>query len=95
VLDPADYAQHLMAAGCAVDAWSTTYVHVFPWTEGDHPVLVWLDGTALNPMRQALGPAEWPAFRAAVGEGVAAAYPATDGIVYYPFRRVFVVARVG
>ncbi len=32
--DPADYAELLARAGCEVDAWETTYVHILP---GDDP----------------------------------------------------------
>lgn len=94
VLDPTGYAQLLTAAGCAVDAWETTYTHLLP-ADGtaEHPVLRWLDGTALRPVRAALTDDEWAAFRAALGAELAAAYPARSGLVYFPFRRVFVVAR--
>ena len=98
VRDAAGYAALLTRAGCAVDAWETVYVHQLPaGDDGGHPVLRWMEGTALRPVRAALGgdtPA-WAAFRAALGERLAAAYPAADGVVPFPFRRIFVVAVTG
>ncbi|MGQ5263747.1 trans-aconitate 2-methyltransferase [Micromonospora sp. ZYX-F-536] len=94
--DPADYAALLTGAGCAVDAWETTYVHLLPARPAaDHPVLAWMEGTALRPVRAALDAAGWSAFRAELGVRLAAAYPPRQGQVYFPFRRVFVVARTG
>ena len=52
--DPVDYAALLAGAGCAVDAWETTYVHLLPAVAADHPVLAWMEGTALRPVRAAL-----------------------------------------
>ncbi len=94
--DPADYAALLTAAGCAVDAWETTYVHLLPARPAAaHPVLAWMEGTALRPVRAALDAAGWSAFRAELGVRLTAAYPVRQGQVYFPFRRVFVVARTG
>ena len=97
VRDPDGYASLLAGAGCAVDAWETTYVHLLPVTAGDdHPVLRWMEGTALRPVRAALGEGpDWAAFRRDLNGRLADAYPARDGVVYFPFRRVFVVARTG
>ncbi|SCF27136.1 trans-aconitate 2-methyltransferase [Micromonospora viridifaciens] len=94
--DPVDYAALLVGAGCAVDAWETTYVHLLPAPAGaDHPVLSWMEGTALRPVRAALAPAGWADFRAELGIRLAQAYPVRQGQVYFPFRRIFVVARTG
>jgi trans-aconitate 2-methyltransferase len=94
--DAAGYAALLTRAGCAVDAWETVYVHLLPddADAGGHPVLRWMEGTALRPVRSALGDGpDWAAFRAELGERLAAEYPASDGVVPFPFRRVFAVAR--
>jgi trans-aconitate 2-methyltransferase len=93
VPDAAAYAGLLTRLGCAVDAWETTYVHLLAADAGEHPVLRWMEGTALRPVRAALrdGP-DWVAFRSALGERLAEEYPAADGMVYFPFRRIFVVA---
>lgn len=93
--EPVDYATLLTGAGCAVDAWETTYVHLLPAAGADHPVLAWMEGTALRPVRAALDAAGWAAFRAELGVRLAEAYPVRQGQVYFPFRRIFVVARTG
>jgi trans-aconitate 2-methyltransferase len=98
VPDATGYAELLGGAGCAVDAWETTYVHVLPAAgdgRGDtpgHPVLRWMEGTALRPVRAALTDDEWDAFRSELDGRLASAYPVRDGVVYFPFRRVFAVA---
>lgn len=96
VLDAAGYAALLTGAGCAVDAWETTYVHLLPAPAADHPVLSWMEGTALRPVRAALGDgARWADFRRALGEQLSDAYPVRAGAVYFPFRRIFFVAQTG
>jgi trans-aconitate 2-methyltransferase len=94
VPDAAGYAELLGAAGCAVDAWETTYVHVLTAEGTAHPVLSWMEGTALRPVRAALADDEWSVFRSELDTRLTEAYPVRDGVVYFPFRRVFVVARV-
>jgi trans-aconitate 2-methyltransferase len=97
--DPAGYANLLIAAGATVDAWSTTYLHLLPDDGPEHPVLRWLEGTALRPVKAAfgadaaLGENAWRDFRADLGRELAVAYPAAHGYVAFPFRRIFVVAR--
>ncbi|MEV0608586.1 trans-aconitate 2-methyltransferase [Polymorphospora rubra] len=96
VLDAAGYAALLTGAGCAVDAWETTYLHLLPaGPDAEHPVLRWLDGTALRPVRAALDPGAFTAFRRELEVRLEAAYPVRDSLVYFPFHRVFVVARTG
>lgn len=93
VEDPIGYAALLADAGCAVDAWETTYLHEF---SGENPVLDWISGTALRPVRNRLGDAEWEEFRAALTPLLNAAYPRRpDGRTFFPFRRIFVVAQIG
>ena len=91
--DPAGYAGLLMGAGAQVDAWETTYLHLLPAGGDTHPVLRWMEGTALRPVKAALDENAWESFRADLGRELAAAYPAAHGHVAFPFRRVFVVAR--
>ena len=105
VLDPAGYAQLLTGLGCQVDAWETTYLHLLPATSADersassraddeHPVLRWMEGTAMRPARSALpDPRTGTTFRAELRPLLASAYPTADGVVAFPFRRIFVVAR--
>ncbi|MFL6123391.1 trans-aconitate 2-methyltransferase [Actinophytocola sp.] len=92
VLDPAGYAALLSDAGCEVDAWETTYVQRLT---GEDPVLEWITGTALRPIRNALPDDDWQRFRAELASTLRAEYPRrADGTTWFPFRRVFAVARV-
>jgi trans-aconitate 2-methyltransferase len=92
--DAAGYAGLLMDAGAAVDAWETTYVHLLPATGPGHPVLRWMEGTALRPVKAALGEPAWRDFQAELGATLAAEYPARNGYVAFPFRRIFAVATI-
>jgi len=87
--DPADYAELLARAGCEVDAWETTYVHIL---RGDDPVLEWYKGTGLRPVLAVLGADQAADFLAEYGEKVRAAYPPASFGTVFPFRRVFAVA---
>lgn len=92
VLDPDGYAALLSDAGCEVDAWETTYLQRLT---GEDPVLEWVTGTALRPIRDALPDEEWQRFRAELAPKLRADYPQrADGTTWFPFRRVFAVARV-
>jgi trans-aconitate 2-methyltransferase len=90
VLDAAGYARLLQAAGCAVDAWDTTYVHVLPGPTG---VLDWLSGTTLRPVRAELDDDGWAEFTGELGRELAEAYPVGPAGALLGFRRIFVVAR--
>jgi trans-aconitate 2-methyltransferase len=90
--DPGDYLDALAGLGCAVDAWETTYLHLLT---GDDPVFAWVSGTGARPTLQALPDDLRPRFEQEFRRRLAAAYPARESGVVLPFRRVFVVARVG
>ena len=90
---PADYAGLLTDVGCTVDAWESTYLHEL---RGSTPVLDWISGTALTQVRQRLTDRDWRRYRELIIPLLAQAYPARpDGTTFFPFRRVFVVARTG
>lgn len=90
--EPTEYADVLAAAARHVDVWETTYLHRLT---GPDPVLQWISSTALRPVRDALG-ADYAAFRAELAPRLRAAYPARpDGTTWFPFRRIFAVARKG
>lgn len=90
--DPVDYAELLAETGADVDAWETTYLHRL---RGANPVLEWIKGTALRPVRAALDDEQWEAFRAALGPRLEYAYPERpDGSTWFPFRRIFAVAHL-
>ncbi|MGH4019338.1 MAG: trans-aconitate 2-methyltransferase [Pseudonocardiaceae bacterium] len=92
VLEPAGYAALLESCGTEVDVWETTYLHRMT---GHDPVLDWITGTALRPVRSALSAQEWSAFRAELAPRLRAAYPAgAGGVTWFPFRRIFAVAQV-
>jgi trans-aconitate 2-methyltransferase len=91
VLDPAGYATVLSDAGCTVDAWETTYLQRLT---GPDAVLEWITGTALRPVKAALSEPEWHDFRTQLAPALRAEYPTrADGSTWFPFRRVFAVAR--
>lgn len=93
VLEPAGYAALLDAGAAEVDVWETTYLHQL---RGADPVLDWVSGTALRPIRAALCEQDWFDFRAALAPRLRAAYPpGADGVTWFPFRRIFAVAQVG
>jgi trans-aconitate 2-methyltransferase len=92
VSTPSEYAALLTDAGCAVDAWETTYIHQLT---GETPVLDWITGTALTEVQARLSAPRWEDFRHAITPLLASAYPRRrDGRTFFPFRRVFVVAQV-
>jgi trans-aconitate 2-methyltransferase len=91
VAEPAEYAELLAGAGAEVDVWETTYQQRLT---GPDPVLEWISGTALRPVRDALCEDEYAAFRSELAPRLRAAYPARpDGTTWFPFRRIFAVAR--
>ena len=61
-------------------------------------MLEWIGSTALRPVRDALDAATdgaYAAFRAELAPRLHTAYPVQpDGITWFPFRRIFAVARV-
>ncbi|MCA1279181.1 hypothetical protein LCD33_05355, partial [Saccharopolyspora sp. 7B] len=76
--------------GAPPHAWETTYAHRL---SGPDPVLEWVTGTALRPVRAALDEPDWQRFRAALADRLRTSYPArADGTTWFPFRRIFVVA---
>jgi trans-aconitate 2-methyltransferase len=87
--DPAEYAELLAGAGCEVDAWETTYVHIL---QGSDPVLEWYKGTGLRPVLAVLDADQAADFLAEYGEKIRVAYPPGPFGTLLPFRRVFTVA---
>jgi trans-aconitate 2-methyltransferase len=92
--DAAGYATRLTGLGATVDAWETTYVHLLPATGDEHPVLRWMEGTALRPVKAVLEDAGYRAYKIALAGRLTTAYPVVNGLVPFPFRRIFVVARI-
>ncbi|WP_299517784.1 methyltransferase domain-containing protein [uncultured Serinicoccus sp.] len=91
--DPVDYLRVLAGAGCEVDAWETTYLHVLdPAGDDPDPVFTWVSATGARPTLQALPPDLREDFADELRAALRAAYPRTDAGVVLPFRRVFAVA---
>jgi trans-aconitate 2-methyltransferase len=91
VPEPGGYAELLAGAGADVDVWETTYLHRLT---GADPVLRWISSTALRPVRDALPDEDYADFRSELAPRLRAAYPARpDGTTWFPFRRIFAVAR--
>ncbi|GAB3298332.1 trans-aconitate 2-methyltransferase [Parasphingorhabdus pacifica] len=93
VPDPLVYADVLADLGATADVWETTYVQRL---SGEDPVLDWISGTALRPLRSVLDEDRWQRFRGQLAPRLRSAYPQrSDGTTWFPFRRIFVVAHRG
>ena len=91
VATPARYADVLDTAAAHVDVWETTYLHRLT---GPDPVLRWIGSTALRRELVAERGVVLRRQRVAHRPQLRAAYPARpDGTTWFPFRRVFAVAR--
>lgn len=88
--EPADYLADLTAAGCSVDVWETTYLHVLT---GEDPVFTWISATGARPVLQALPADLREQFEATYKERLREAYPEHAYGTVLPFRRIFVVGR--
>lgn len=90
--DATTYLRTLQAAGCEVDAWETTYLHVLSGPDPD-PVFTWVSGTGARPTLQALPGRLRDRFVEEFKARLRQAYPDRGQGVLLPFRRVFAVAR--
>lgn len=90
---PEEYIEILTAAGLTVDAWETTYLHLLPAGEAEHPVLTWVRSTGLRPVEQTLSTDEFAAFTREYEARLRQAYPERPYGVALPFRRVFAIGR--
>jgi trans-aconitate 2-methyltransferase len=89
---PETYFDILAPLARTVDIWETIYLHVL---QGEDAVLTWVAGTGLRPFLERLADPERDAFVAAYRQRLRDAYPTRpDGRTVFPFRRLFVVARV-
>ncbi|HSP60390.1 MAG TPA: methyltransferase domain-containing protein [Ornithinimicrobium sp.] len=91
---PLDYLRVLAAAGAAVDAWETTYLHVLdPEGHDPDPVFTWVSATGARPTLEALPDGVREHFVTELKAALRRAYPRSSVGVVLPFRRVFAVAR--
>jgi len=88
--EPLMYLAALVALGCTVDVWETTYLQVL---EGPDAIVSWMTGTGLRPVLGLLDGAEQEEFVADYRERVAPAYPEHDFGTVLPYRRIFAVAQ--
>ena len=77
VHEPREYGNLIAAAGARPDVWEVTYLHLLT---GPDPVLAWMTGTALRPVRSALDDEDWEAFRAELRPRLGEAYPVDPGV---------------
>lgn len=89
--DPQVYLEALLALGCEVEAWETTYLHLL---QGHDPVFAWVSGTGARPVLEALPDAVRADFEREYRDLLGHAYPRGPHGTMLPFRRVFAVARV-
>lgn len=86
--EPGEYLGILLDAGCAADAWETSYQQVL---QGPDPVLEWVRGTALRPVMGALGNDDARRFESEYAAALREAYPQGNHGTVFPFRRIFAV----
>jgi trans-aconitate 2-methyltransferase len=92
VATPEFYYDLLASRVAHLDIWETEYLQVL---EGENPVAEWTKGTWLRPLLAALGDEERQLFDSEYRRRVAEAYRRRkDGKTLYPFRRLFIVARI-
>jgi trans-aconitate 2-methyltransferase len=89
---PEFYYDLLKPRVAELDIWETEYLQVL---QGSDPVAEWTRGTWRRPLLAALDDTECRLFEAEYRKRIAAIYaPRRDGNTLYPFRRLFIVARV-
>jgi len=92
LLETAEYYDLLRASASAVDIWETEYLQVL---EGEDAVLEWVSGTGLRPILEGLEGEERDAFLERYRAQLRELYPRrADGRTLFPFRRLFLYARV-
>jgi trans-aconitate 2-methyltransferase len=90
VADASWYGEHLLDLGCDADVWETVYQHRM---ENAEAIVEWVKGTALRPVLSRLDAATTATFLAAYAERVRDAYPSGRHGTWFPFRRLFFVAK--
>lgn len=92
VADPQQYYDWLAPHVAQLDIWETEYLQCM---EGENPVADFTKATFLRQFLDLLDGAERSAFEAEYRELVLRAYPKRDdGRTLFPFRRLFIVARI-
>jgi trans-aconitate 2-methyltransferase len=92
VANPEQYYDYLAPLAGALDIWETQYLQIM---QGENPIADWTSSTFLLPFLHALQGAERAAFNAEYRALIHKAYPKrADGHTLFPFRRLFIVAKV-
>lgn len=90
VLSKNDYYELLCKHVSYIDIWETEYLQQL---NGDTPILEWVRGTALTPIRAKLTEDEYKEFEFIYNEKLSIAYkPQINGITLFPFSRIFIIA---
>ncbi|QNQ08329.1 trans-aconitate 2-methyltransferase [Sphingomonas alpina] len=88
------YHRALYGRVAGVDIWRTVYYHQL--AGGPGAIVEWFKGTGLRPFLDRLDDVQQTAFLERYGARIATAYPAfADGMVLFPFPRLFIVATRG
>ncbi|HJX79533.1 methyltransferase domain-containing protein [Glutamicibacter sp.] len=95
VSEPEFYQQLLLEAGFQANVWETTFHQVMI---GQDPILDWVRGTALLPVRAALSDKDYLDFETDYSREVSTHYPSFAGpdgseLTNFPFRRIFMIGR--
>jgi len=92
LLPTADYHDLLSARAAEVDIWETEYLQALT---GEDAVLEWVRGTGLRPILEGLAGEERETFLERYRRRLRELYPRRgDGRTLYPFRRLFLFARI-
>lgn len=88
VLAIEEYYNLLFPITSRVDIWETQYLQQL---YGDNPVLEWVKGTALTPVKANLNNQEYENFLLNYNKKLLTAYPKMNNITLFPFSRIFIV----
>lgn len=93
--EPADYQRLLIEAGFTADVWETTYHQPLA---GKDPILEWVRGTALLPIKAVLSAQDYLEFEDDYREAIAGKYRSIEvgegaTLLNFPFRRIFLVGQ--
>ena len=92
ILAAADYYDILAPHAGELDIWQTEYMQTL---RGEDPVLNWVRASALRPLFNCLTPEQIETFLAEYKRRLTEAYPLlSDGTVLFPFKRLFLIARI-
>lgn len=92
VLTAGEYWDMLRPRVAALELWETVYLHAL---RGEDAVTEWAAGSSLRPFLEALDDDLRPQFRRAYSDALRPHYPPrADGTTLFPFRRLFLLARI-